>query len=425
MKKVFLFLFFFFVTFLNVFAEGYVTNIKINDKDLEGFNSEIYTYNLKYGGDAETLKIAFIYDQNAYIGRGSLGVVKLNYGENKFEFVVTNKTNSKDSKTYTLNIIRDDTRISDNSLASLTVGSNQVVLSSDKLEYDVLVDNKLTKVSVKATLKDMNASFVTGYGEREVTLSGEKTTAPIKIQAQNGNIKTYTINIIKSDYKSDDTTLKTLTIDNIAFKFASGTLNYDLSCKNEIEKIKITAEPTSDKAKVEYDSDIDLKIGLNEIPVKVIAEDGAERTYKLNITREEKLPIVSNIVIKEVEFEFKSDVYSYEIETTEENLNFNVTLSSETAKSEILGNENLTNGSIIEIQATDGDDKVSYKFKIINKEKEEDAKPITTIGKIKESNSNNDDFFKNNELYIGIGIFGLGVISLFVSILVKRKSKIM
>ena len=38
--------------------------------------------------------------------------------------------------TYNLNITREDTRSSDNSLASLTVGSQNVILS-DKNEYDV------------------------------------------------------------------------------------------------------------------------------------------------------------------------------------------------------------------------------------------------------------------------------------------------
>ena len=44
MKKIFLFLFFFFITFINVYAEEYVTKILIDDKELSEFSSEKYDY---------------------------------------------------------------------------------------------------------------------------------------------------------------------------------------------------------------------------------------------------------------------------------------------------------------------------------------------------------------------------------------------
>ena len=135
------------------------------------------------------------------------------------------------------------------------------------------------------------------------------------------------------------------------------------------------------------------------------------------VTKEEELPLVSDIKIKDVEFTFDSTKYSYTIETELTTLNFEVLLSKETATSEIIGNENLKNGSIITIEAKDEDKTITYKFKILNNKDD--------VVATNETSDNNDNFFKKNEMIIGLAIFGIGLFSLLASILLKPKSKVM
>ena len=100
-------------------------------------------------------------------------------------------------------------------------------------------------------------------------------------------------------------------------------------------------------------------------------------------------------------------------------LDFIVTLLDEESTFNILDNENLKNGSIVKIEAKNKDDIVTYSFRIVNKEK-------TIIDDTMENETKtNNDFFKNNEMIIGLSIFGIGVLSTLVAVLIKRKSQIM
>ena len=418
MKKVLLFLFFFFITFINVYAEG-LKDLQIDRVTIEGFSSDKLEYNINYPSDRSSILIGYVIEDGYTIQRGVNGDTSLEYGNNPLEIVVKNNETEKEY-TYKINITREDNRSSDNSLTSLTVGSNKVVLG-DEFEYNVSVDAKLSSVEVKATTAD-KASFIDGYGERigsnAVSLTGEKTSFEIRVKAENESIRTYKINVIKTNYLSSDASLKSLTIDEIEFDFKRDTYEYDLSVKYDINKIKINAVPNHDKANVEYTENVNLKSGINNIEIKVTAEDSSVKIYKLNITREEEVPIVSDIKITGIDFEFKPKTYNYKIETTLSELNFNITLRSEEATYEIKNNEDLKNNSRITIEAKDGDDTVTYTFRIINKEEKKEEVVTTT-------NNSNNNFFEDNEMIISLIVFGIGTLSTLISILLKRKSKVM
>ena len=421
MKKIFIFLMFFFLTFQNVLAEGnYVTSITIDGVPVEGFESSKTDYELKVDSSKEKVQIVYTYDKTTYQVNGSYGEVNLNYGKNELSFHLKDtKDLEAEERTYHLTILREDTRSNDNSLSSLTVAGNKVVLGNGN-DYNVSVDSKLTSVEVRATLSNNKASFVDGYGERignnAVTLSGENTSLEVRVKAENEEIRTYKITITKANYKSNDATLKSLTIDSIPFDFKPTTYEYTLTAPSNLSKIKINAVPNSDKASLEYKEEVALVTGENSIYIKVTAEDSTVRTYKLTINKEEELPLVSDIKIKDIDFTFDSKKYSYTIETELETLDMNITLSKATATYEITGNENLKNGSIITLQVKDDDKTTTYKFKIVNKKEAEEETVVS--GK-------EPTFFEKYEMLIGLAIFGIGLLSLLVAILLKPKSQIM
>ena len=65
--------------------------------------------------------------------------------------------------------------------------------SKDTTEYNIEVPNDVTTVNIKASATDENAS-VSGTGEQEV--SEGKNKLEIKVTAENGNVKTYIVNVI-------------------------------------------------------------------------------------------------------------------------------------------------------------------------------------------------------------------------------------
>lgn len=426
MKKVLVFVFFFFITFLNVYSKNeYLTNILIDGVSISEFDTNKTTYDLKYQSDKDKVNIVYEFNNEIYKGKGNSGDITLNYGLNEISYTLTSISDPSNTLTYKINITREDSRSSENSLKSLTVAGINVSLT-DKLEYDVYVDNKLESVTLAAVRLSDKSTFVSGYGERldnnKVLLTGETTKVEIKVKAQNESIKTYVINIIKKDYKSSDNTLKSLTIDKIDFSFKPSTYEYNLNVSNDIDKIKIDAIKNHEKATIDSKSEYDLKVGLNNILITVQAEDGTKKEYKLNITREESIPLVNDIKITDLEFQFDPLKYDYELETNLTTLDFKVTLNSESATTEILDNQNLKNNSVVVINVKDDIKTETYNFKIKNTEIENQE----LEEKVEENNQNaNNSFLKKYEMYIGLGVFGLGLFSLLVAILTKPKSQIM
>ncbi len=315
--------------------------------------------------------------------------------------------------------MRKDGRSNDNTLASLIIAGKKVQIYNDKFNYDVEVDNTLKKVEVKATTSNSKAKFVQGYGERigtnAVTLSnGERTVIEIKVKAENDAIQTYTITIIKGNYKSNDATLKSLTIEEKNFNFNPDILKYNIEVENEVDKINLEAIPNHDKAQATYDKEIELKEGINNIIIKVLAEDGTSKEYTLNITRKAEIALVSDIEVEGIDLNFDPDVYEYELDTSLTTLNFKVTLSNETATYDVLNNTDLKDGSIVKIIVQDKNKKLTYNFKIISSKDETGINGAgTSVG--------GSSFFKKYEMYIGLITFGVGLLSLLIAILKKTK----
>ena len=416
MKKKLIVILFLFFSLLGVKADEYVTDILVDGTSLKGFKSEVLEYNLDVDSQKETIKVVFVYDKTKYKGSGSSENIKLVPGLNKVTYTIKDM-DLKELATYVVNIKKEDNRSSDNSLSSLRIGTNQVVLS-DKNEYNVYVDSKLTKVELKATLKDNKSKFVSGYGERignnSITLSGETTKVEVKVSAENESIRTYLINIIKKDYKSSDATLKELKIDKIPFTFKSATLEYNLTVKNNITSINIDATSNDSKATLTYDKTIGLKEGINNLIIKVKAEDGSSLEYKINITREQEEKLVKDITITDVDFKFDSSKTNYTLKTNLDKLDIKVTLTKEDAKVAILDNENLQNNSKITLKVTLDEKEETYNFKIVKDDKKDEVKDES-----KSFDLNN--FLKTNEMLIGLGVFGLGVLSLLIAIIVKKR----
>ena len=180
----------------------------------------------------------------------------------------------------------------------------------------------------------------------------------------NNNSNNNSDNIVPS--KSDDNTLKSLTVNNENVEI-SENMNY----KTKETFVTIEAIVNDNKASVKYNKYNDLSMGENIISLIVIAENGNEKEYKLNIIREKELSDNKNIKIKvdDKELDFinfqNGDVV---ISSDENKINITYDLEDENAKVNINGNENLKVGKneiIIKVTAENGEEQ-EYKI-IVNK----------------------------------------------------------
>ena len=374
------------------------------------FSPDKTTYNLTLDTASVTINATPTHSGARVSGAGNRN---LNYGNNTINIVVTAEDGS--TKTYTINITRPDNRSQNNNLKTLTVSEGSIKFNKTTTSYNVNVESNITKININASVEDSKASFENGYGPRTVNLNYGNNKIQVRVKAENGAVKTYTINVNRKDNRSSNNTLKTLTLSKGKIDFDASKTDYSITVPNEINSIEVKATATDTKSKVEIiGNNKELIVGENIIIIKVTAENQSVKEYKIKVIKEDKVVITSTNKLKELkvegyELDFSEDVYSYDLKVKESKLKITATPSDENAKYKITGNENLKNGSIILITVTDKDgNNLIYK---INIEKDE-PKP-------KEKKE-----FKISNLPLIISIL-LNIIFLIIIIilLIKRKSK--
>ena len=245
--------------------------------------------------------------------------------------------------------------------------------------YIVTVPSTATTIKLEGATNHSKAT-VSGLGN--ITLTGNETVATIKVTAEDGSVKTYTVKIEKEEQeqeevkKSNDATLKKLDVSGYTLTptFKSNVNNYSMKVKNNITSLDVTAIPNNNKAKVVISGNKNWKEGNNTVTIKVTAEDGTVNTYIVNVERassnnDTKTDTKSNdnylksLTVKsshEMEPSFNKNVNSYNIKVPYEveKLDLSYITSNEKAKVEITGNENFKVGSVntveIKVTAEDG-----------------------------------------------------------------------
>lgn len=181
------------------------------------------------------------------------------------------------------------------------ISSSDSTVASISETYS-FIDNATNTITISglnsgtATIT-VKASDVTDYDGN--TVSGTKTLT-LKVNnstSSNSSSSSQQNNNNSQTEKSNDATLKSLSIDNINIspEFKSDILEYNVEVESGVEKLKINATPNNNKAIVSGAGEVNVKEGLNKISISVTAEDGSRKTYTINITVKEKEPIIVKI----------------------------------------------------------------------------------------------------------------------------------
>lgn len=124
---------------------------------------------------------------------------------------------------------------------------------------------------------------------------GTKSITVNKKSSSSGSSSGTTSGGTTSDKKtySSDNNLSSLSIEGQELnpKFNKDTTEYSLTLDQSIEKVKINAKANDSKAKISGTGEINLSDGENIIEIKVTAENGNEKIYKIKITVEDQHPI--------------------------------------------------------------------------------------------------------------------------------------
>lgn len=324
-----------------------LSNLTISGATIE-FSKDVTTYNVEIDSPSVTIAATAT---NSYARITGTGTKNLNYGNNKFDIVVTSELGT--TKTYTINVTRPDNRSTDNALKELKLNNANIDFKSGTTTYNLTIDG--TSTVIEATANDAKAT-IKGIGTK--TLNYGVNKFEIVVTAENGSTKTYTLNITRPDNRSKNTNLSSLSLSKGTIKFDKTKTYYEITVEDTVSQININGKVEDEKSKVEGLGTKKLVVGKNTFTIKVTAENGSTKEYKVVVIRKQKEVITANNNIKNItitghQINFNTNTKDYVLETNQKSLDIKVELENTQSTYKIVGNENLQDGSIIQIVVTD------------------------------------------------------------------------
>lgn len=153
----------------------------------------------------------------------------------------------------------------------------------------------MTRLVVQATAEDSKANV--GIKGNTGLLVGDNTVT-IKVKAQSGKERTYTVKIYrlaKEEVANSNNYLSSLSVEGYKLAFDKNTFAYNLT-NVKAKSLDITAIPVDSNASVTVSGNTNLKNG-SVITIKVTAQNGSTREYTVTVKMASKLvPILVAII---------------------------------------------------------------------------------------------------------------------------------
>lgn len=321
------------------------------------------------------------------------------------EIIVSDGIANATIKIKNKNYVTTTTTTKDPSVKELIVTLDPNNSNGEKIEKSCKINSTTTYCNV--TLPKLDTEGFNGWGTantcKEGNIGSIKVEKDITYYACYNNKTNITEN--KNLYLKSLKLSNKDKIENIDFgTFSIKKTEYSFQILYEVKNIVVEAT-ADDGIKIEVSGNEDLKVGDNEIIIKLINDNNETNEYKLNVKRLKEGEKISkehylkSLVIGGYTIDFKKNTLNYEITIDSQLTKLEITAipENETDTVKIVNNENLENNSKIKIQVS-GEDETNTTY---------------TINVLKE---------KKNELilYIGIGIISLLIIILIILIIIKK-----
>ena len=267
----------------------------------------------------QTGSITFLYTEVSGVGKGisltdaypvadSIGKVQV--GEGKvFDFKVTSNISMNSNIDYQVTARKKTGSTLANSAVKVYLtevnGTEQELLLSkyselsqtDKVDSSKYDERILYEATVPANTSNYEKNFRLRMWVDENTDFSDGS--------MNDKTFTLTVNVyadgkVVTDNLDTTNTLDSITVSDCTLDpvFNSATTEYSCTVKNNISTVNVNATATSTKSKVRGLGAKDLVEGKNTLPIRVIAEDGSEKIYNVNVTRKGGVTSLKNEIMK-------------------------------------------------------------------------------------------------------------------------------
>ena len=178
--------------------------------------------------------------------------------------------------------------------SSITLSDGEIDFKEDVFEYSVNVDVNIDFIDVKVVPIDAN---------NKVEINGNTNVVNgsiivIKVIGSDNSSTEYKINVIKEEKTvlSSNSKLKSLKVDGYDLNFNSKVNNYTLYIDESVNELNIDYEAEDSKSTVLISGNNNLTEG-SRVTVKVIAEDGTETDYSIDIKIKKKSNLLKILFI--------------------------------------------------------------------------------------------------------------------------------
>ena len=256
----------------------------------------------------QTGSITFLYTEVSGVGKGislteaypvadSIGKVQV--GEGKvFDFKVTSNIEMNSNIGYQVTARKKTGSTLANSAVKVYLtevnGTEQELLLSkyselsqtDKVDSSKFDERILYEATVPANTANYEKNFRLRMWVDENTDFSDGS--------MNDKTFTLTVNVyadgkVVTDNLDTTNTLDSITVSDCTLDpvFNSATTEYSCTVKNNVTSVNVNATATSSKSKVRGLGTKDLTVGKNTLPIRVIAENGSEKIYNVNMNRKD------------------------------------------------------------------------------------------------------------------------------------------
>jgi len=181
-----------------------------------------------------------------------------------------------------------------NFLADLYTNAGDIGFSRNTFEYSLTVENGVSRIRIVAKAEGINAQV---KEDATYNLSVYSNVFNIVVTAENGEKRTYKINVIRKDalgntvLLSSNVQLKSLAVEGYPFDFSPSVVEYRLTVGNIVDNVLVFAQAADPLSSVIIDNVPLLRLGENRIQITVVALNGQSKIYTLFVTRSLEAPI--------------------------------------------------------------------------------------------------------------------------------------
>ena len=263
--------------------------------------------------------ITFLYTEVSGVGKGislteaypiadSIGKVQV--GEGKvFDFKVTSNISMNSSIGYQVTARKKTGSTLANSAVKVYLtevnGTEQELLLSKYSELDQTDKVDSSKFDERILYEATVPANTSNYEKNFRLRMWVSDDTDFSDGSMNDKTFTLTVNVyadgkVVTDNLDTTNTLDSITVSDCTLDpvFSGATTEYSCKVSNSVSSVTVNAKASSTKAKVRGLGTKDLTVGKNTLPIRVIAEDGSEKIYNINITRKASVSSLKNEIMK-------------------------------------------------------------------------------------------------------------------------------